>query len=200
MLRVYYRENKIIGHRIETASINVKLFDYILHQSSEHLFKLSQPKKSWRKLFGWPQDHFNFLCISKDDIDYNNNEHGHFYLPHALIFYDKNEPGYSIPSEVYYLSKLQDGLELRHLDCHIGTTWFESASLHTSVDNSFIIRKIENTLEQVKHLIETKYNIVSVKARQQEQYAETERKKLARPPLEEKKKISLPTINRSLLA
>lgn len=156
MARIYYHEEKLTGKSFENDVINLQLFDYIFNNTDTDKFEI--PPVSINFFFGLlksKKETFKTVIISRDGINYNTKE-GNFYLPNAIIFYDNDD--YTFPSEFYFISKLGDKIELRKCNGGKDVKWFQIPDLHKEVADSEIVSKIENTILEVKKLVETTYN------------------------------------------
>jgi len=156
MARIYYHEEKLSGKSFENDVINLQLFDFIFNNTNTNNFEIKPiSNSSFFGLLKSTKETFKTVRISRDGINYNTTE-GNFYLPKAIIFYDNDD--YSFPSEFYFIAKLVDKIEIRK--CYGGKDikWFQIPDLHKEVTDNKIISKIENTILEVKKLVETTDN------------------------------------------
>ena len=149
MPRIYYKLQKLAGLPLKSDVIDLKTFDELFEQADQRLFEFSPPQATgfFQKLFGNHSPVFKFVQLSQDGISYNASE-GNFYLPSALIFYDINDANF--PSEFYFIAKLGQQLELRQCLAGEGIKWYQIADLHQAVNDPKIIKKIENSLLELK--------------------------------------------------
>jgi len=156
MARIYYHEEKLSGQSFENEIINPQLFDFIFSNTNTNKFEIkSVSSSSFFGLLKSTKETFKTVLISRDGINYKTTE-GSFYLPKAIIFYDKDD--FSFPSEFYFISKLGDKIELRKCNGGKDVKWFQIPDLHKEVTDSKIVSKIENTILEVKKLVETTHN------------------------------------------
>ncbi len=155
MPRVYYHKKELSGKPIEDDFLNSELLDYIFENITEGRFTFQDLVKS--SFWGLRKEKielFKTVYIKKDDIFYKAEE-GSFYLPSAIIFTDNSD--YPFPTEFYFISQIDQSIELRK--CHAGkdVKWFQIPNLHQVEDRVEIIEKIKNTLKELKKLVEEKY-------------------------------------------
>ncbi|MFK7061043.1 hypothetical protein V3Q90_13055 [Flavobacterium oreochromis] len=156
MARIYYYQEKLSGNAFKNNIINSELFDYIFENTSYSNFEiLPTSKKSFFRFLKSTKEIFKMIQISRDGIDYKANE-GNFYLPKAIIFCDKND--YNFPSEFYFIAKIGDKIEIRKCKGGKEVKWFQIPDLHGEVTEKKIILKLENSLLELKKIIETTYN------------------------------------------
>ena len=156
MARIYYHEEKLTGKAVENDVINLQLFDFIFNNTNTNKFEIKPIlSSSFFGLLKSTKETFKTVRISRDGINYNTEE-GNFYLPKAIIFYDNDD--YNFPSEFYFISKLGDKIELRKCNGGKDVKWFQIPDLHREVTDSKIVSKIENTILEVKKLVETTHN------------------------------------------
>lgn len=156
MARIYYHEEKLCGQAFENSAINLQLFDFIFDNTNTNKFEIKTVlNASFFGLLKSTKETFKFVQISRDGIYYNTTE-GSFYLPKAIIFYDYND--YNFPSEFYFIAKLRDSVEIRKCNGGKDVKWFQIPDLHKEVTDSKTISKIENTILEVKKLVETTHN------------------------------------------
>ncbi len=139
MARIYYREEKIYGHAIETPVINLKNFTWLM--------ECPKPFRSFEvgpDASGGYSDWFKTIQISVDGKHYNSVPEGYFYLPNAIIFYDRND--FVFPSLFYFIAQIGNQLEIRSAEGGEYVKWHHIADLHRPVDDASIILKIENSL------------------------------------------------------
>lgn len=106
MARIYYREEKIYGHPVETPVINLKNFTWLMECPKPfHSFECG-PDNS-----GGYSDWFKTIQISVDGKHYDSVPEGNFYLPNAIIFYDRND--FVFPSLFYFIAQIGNQLEIR---------------------------------------------------------------------------------------
>ncbi|OWW25457.1 hypothetical protein B4Q04_07510 [Zobellia sp. OII3] len=156
MARIYYREEKLSGQAFENSIINLQLFDFIFSNTNTNKFEI-EPISS-NSFFGLKKSKKNTyktVKISRDGRNYNSAE-GSFFLPQAIIFYDNDD--YSFPSKFYFIAKLVDKIEIRKCNGGKNVKWFQIPDLHQEVTDPKIISKIENTILEVKKLVETTHN------------------------------------------
>ena len=152
MARIYYHEEKLTGKAVENDVINLQLFDFIFNNTNTNKFEIKPIlSSSFFGLLKSTKETFKTVRISRDGINYNTEE-GNFYLPKAIIFYDNDD--YNFPSEFYFISKLGDKIELRKCNGGKDVKWFQIPDLHREVTDSKIVSKIENTILEVKKLVE----------------------------------------------
>ncbi len=152
MPRIYYKEDKIAGQAIDTGFISPALFDYIFDNTDSRIFNYSALSNSYLvNLLGTDNQTFKKVELRKDGIFYNSAK-GRLYLPSAIIFYDEKD--FNFPSEFYFIAKIGSEIELRKCKGGKDVEWFHIPALHQSVDDPGIISKIENTLREVKTLME----------------------------------------------
>lgn len=156
MARIYYHEEKLSGKSFENDVINLQLFDFIFNSTNTNKFEIKPiSSSSFFGLLKSTKESFKTVMISRDGINYNTTE-GSFYLPKAIIFYDNDD--YSFPSEFYFIAKLEDKIEIRKCKGGKNVKWFQIPELHKEIADSKIISKIENTILEVKKLVETTHN------------------------------------------
>ncbi|MDY3548396.1 hypothetical protein PG291_07265 [Riemerella anatipestifer] len=156
MPRIYYHEEKLAGKAFENDVINLQLFDFIFNNTNTDKFEIKPILGSF--FFGLlksSKETFKTVRILRDGINYSTVE-GNFYLPKAIIFYDNED--YNFPSEFYFISKLGDKIELRKCNGGKDVKWFQIPNLHKEVTESKIVSKIENTILEVKKLVEATHN------------------------------------------
>ncbi|WP_026976975.1 DUF6630 family protein [Flavobacterium tegetincola] len=156
MARIYYHEEKLSGQAFENNVTNLQLFDFIFNNTNSNKFE-TEPvlSSSFFGLLKSKKEIFKTVLISRDGINYNTTE-GNFYLPKAIIFYDEDD--YNFPSEFYFIAKLGDKIEIRKCNGGKDIKWFQIPDLHKEIIDIKIISKIENTILEVKRLVETTYN------------------------------------------
>lgn len=156
MARIYYHEEKLAGKEFENDVINLQLFDFIFNNTNADKLEIKPvSSSSFFGLFKSTKETFKTVIISRDGINYNATE-GNFYLPKAIIFYDNED--YNFPSEFYFISKLGDKIELRKCNGGKDVKWFQIPDLHKEVTDRRIVSKIENTILEVRKLVETTHN------------------------------------------
>ncbi|WP_454880781.1 DUF6630 family protein [Sphingobacterium detergens] len=156
MARIYYHEEKLSGKPFENDIINLQFFDFIFNNTNTNKFEIKPVSSSF--FFGLlksTKETFKTVRISRDGIDYKTTE-GSFYLPKAIIFYDNDD--FNFPSEFYFIAKLGEKIEIRKCNGGKDVKWFQIPDLHQEVTDSKIISKIENTILEVKKLVETTHN------------------------------------------
>lgn len=157
MARIYYKQAKLSGQPIQSKIITVELFDFIFENTDENKIELEDSKNgSLLDIFKSKKQLFKNIQLSRDGFQYDNSEHGSFFLPKAMIFYDVFD--YNFPSEFFFIAKVEDQIELRSCQAGQGVEWFHTPELHKAVTDSKILLKIENTVLEVKELVETTYN------------------------------------------
>lgn len=145
MPRVYYKEEKIIGQAISNAIVNLDNFNYVLENKGElNSFDLTQKANT---------SLFKYIRIWDDGMNYNTAD-GNYYLPKSIIFYDVKD--YNFPSEFYFISKIKSELEIRKANGGKEVKWFQIPDLQAEVKDHEIIKKIENSLQEVIALIKNK--------------------------------------------
>lgn len=152
MPRIYYKEEKIAGHAIDSEFINLALFDYVFDNTDSRIFNYSELSSSY--LVNMPSGNnltFKKIELRKDDIYYNSAK-GKLYLPNAIIFYDEKD--FNFPSEFYFIAKVGNEIELRKCKGGKGVEWFHIPELHEAVDDPRIILKTENTLCELRIIVE----------------------------------------------
>lgn len=156
MARIYYHEEKLSGQNFENDVINPQLFDFIFNNTNNNKFEIkSVSSSSFFGLLKSTKETFKTVLISRDGINYKTTE-GSFYLPKAIIFYDNDD--FSFPSEFYFIAKLGDKIEIRKCNGGKDVKWFQIPDLHQEITDTKIISKIENTILEVKKLVETTHN------------------------------------------
>ncbi|MEJ8597573.1 hypothetical protein JSO62_02525 [Riemerella anatipestifer] len=156
MARVYYHEEKLSGRSFENEIINIQLFDFIFSNTNTCKFEIkSVSSSSFFGLLKSTKETFKTVLISRDGINYKTTE-GSFYLPKAIIFYDNDD--FSFPSEFYFIAKLRDEIEIRKCNGGKDVKWFQIPDLHKEVSDSKVVKKIENTILEVRKLVETTHN------------------------------------------
>jgi hypothetical protein len=140
MPRVYYNEEKLYGKPVETAVINAKNFSAIIG----HPFFRGAKKDitAIAKSGG-----FNYCSCNDDGIFYKNAEHGSFYLPKSLIFFDRDDANF--PSEFYFLALIGDTLEARRVSAGKGIEWFQIPGLHRELTDAEMLHRIEAAMESL---------------------------------------------------
>ena len=152
MPRIYYKEDKIAGQAIENGFINLALFDYMFDNTDSRIFNCLAVSDSYLvNLQGANSQTFKKIELRKDGFYYNSAK-GKLYLPNAIIFYDEND--FNFPSEFYFIAKVGSEIELRKCKGGKDVEWFHIPELHEAVDDSGIVSKIENTLRELKFLVE----------------------------------------------
>ena len=156
MARIYYHEEKLRGQSFENEIINPQLFDFIFSNTNTNKFEIkSVSSSSFFGLLKSTKETFKTVLISRDGINYKTTE-GSFYLPKAIIFYDNDD--FSFTSEFYFIAKLGDKIEVRKCNGGKDVKWFQIPDLHKEVTDSKIVSKIENTILEVRKLVETTHN------------------------------------------
>ncbi len=156
MARIYYHEEKLSGQSFENEIINPQLFDFIFSNTNTNKFEIKTvSSSSFFGLLKSTKETFKTVLISRDGINYKTTE-GSFYLPKAIIFYDNDD--FSFPSEFYFIAKLGDKIEVRKCNGGKDVKWFQIPDLHKEVTDSKIVSKIENTILEVRKLVETTHN------------------------------------------
>ena len=156
MARIYYHEEKLSGQSFENEIINPQLFDFIFSNTNTYKFEIKTvSSSSFFGLFKSTKKNFKTVLISRDGINYKTTE-GSFYLPKAIIFYDDDD--FSFPSEFYFIAKLGDKIEIRKCNGGKDVKWFQIPDLHKEVTDIKIVSKIENTILEVRKLVETTHN------------------------------------------
>lgn len=156
MARIYYHEEKLSGQNFENEIINPKIFDFIFNNTNTNKFEIkSVSSSSFLGLLKSTKETFKTALISRDGINYKTTE-GSFYLPKAIIFYDNDD--FIFPSEFYFIAKLGDKVEIRKCNGGKDVEWYQIPDLHKEVTDSKTISKIENTIFEVKKLVETTHN------------------------------------------
>lgn len=156
MPRIYYKEEKLSGQPIENNFITVELFDFIFNNTNTDKFELQDGISS--SFFGFVKsriENFKIVRLSRDGIHYKASE-GNFYLPTAIIFCDLEDAAF--PSEFYFIAKIENQIELRQCNAGKDIKWFQIPKLHKSVDDPKILIKVENSLAEIKKLVETTHN------------------------------------------
>lgn len=152
MPRIYYKEEKIAGQAIENEFINLALFDYLFDNTDSRIFNYSELSNSYLvNLQGVNNQTFKKNELRKDGIYYNSSR-GKLYLPSSIIFYDEKD--FNFPSEFYFIAKVGNEIELRKCNGGKDVEWFHIPELHEAVDDPGIISKIENTLRELKLIVE----------------------------------------------
>jgi hypothetical protein len=140
MPRIYYKEEKLCGTPVETAVVNAKNFKTII---GHPFFRGGKKDISTIAKSGG----FNYCSCNDDGIFYENAEHGSFYLPKSLIFFDRDDANF--PSEFYFLALIGDTLEARRVSAGKGIEWFQIPGLSRELTDANILRRIETTMESL---------------------------------------------------
>lgn len=153
--RIYYHEEKLQGNPIETAQINLEVFNYIIQNALSGNFVV--PERSKMVLVNGEFDfvdidQFKYATVRKDGISYTTDE-GSFYLPEAVIFFDNSDYN-PYPSEFYFVAKIKDQLELCHCSGGEGIKWYQLPDRYDGVADSSIIEKTNNTISVLRDFIE----------------------------------------------
>jgi len=152
MARIYYHEAQIAGQAFESEFINIRMIDHILSNSDSRLFKYDELSKS--SVVGLQQterETFRFVELRNDGIFYKSSR-GELYLPSAILFYDIKD--FNFPSEFYFIPKIGNEVEIRKCNGGEDVEWLHFPELHEAVDDTAIIAKMENTLREIKDLLE----------------------------------------------
>ncbi|MCD9566570.1 DUF6630 family protein [Tenacibaculum maritimum] len=148
MARIYYHKKELAGLPIKDDDLHLSLFNYLLNNATASKFKLQDSYIT--SFWGFKRKKipcFKEVLILKDDIFYNSPE-GSFYLPNGIIFYDKND--FNFPSEFYFISQINNQIELRKCNGGQHVKWFQIPELHKAVKAPNIFQKIKNTLIALK--------------------------------------------------
>lgn len=185
--RIYYHEEKLMGTPIETPQINVGTFDFILRNAQSTAY--ISPEKSELQLVNGVLESvmigrstFAYSTIRRDGISYEAKE-GLFYLPEAIIFFDISD--FTYPSEYFFIAKINNQLEFRRCEGGEDIIWHQTADRHTEVTDSDIIKKANETIEELKNRITVEIQ----QARAEEEKAK-EQKQAERSPISNEKRAA----------
>lgn len=153
MARIYYREEKLSGQAIRSEVISIQQFDAILDSTDlvDINFQDYMPSSLFGRLFGQKKRIFKKVQLRRDNLHYYDSEKGAFYLPNAILFFDRFD--YNFPSEFYFISKIGNQLELRRCTGGSDIGWYQIPGLHQPIANPKVIKKIENTFTELERLL-----------------------------------------------
>ncbi len=183
--RIYYHEEKLHGNSIETKFININAFDYILREAPSEVYKSTEKNKMILidgEFDFVPVDMFKYCVIRRDGITYKADE-GSFYLPEAIVLLDVSDY-LPFPSEFYFVAKIDNQLELCLCSGGEGVKWNELPDRIQTVNDPEIIKKAEETIDDLKDRIA--YDLEQLK----EEEAEKEAIITNRKSLSEKKMLA----------
>ncbi|WP_299250581.1 hypothetical protein [uncultured Cytophaga sp.] len=150
MDRLFYKEIKLSGTPIETKFINVQFFNHIFYLTNVNSRELHDFNPSTADILKLAPPLFKNVQLIRDFFRYHNEEHGSFFLPSAIVFYDVLD--YNFPTEFFFIVKVVNEVELRSCQAGEGVEWFQIPELHKAVTDPEIILKVENTILEVMRL------------------------------------------------
>jgi hypothetical protein len=186
MSRIYYAQEALYGPPIQSDYITIELFNFLSDNTDSNKFELQNiPVSTSANTKEKGRELFKYVFLTRDGIHYKAEE-GDFFLPSAIILCDI--PDYNFPTEFYFIAKIGAQIELRECSGGAGVKWFQIPQLHKPVADRAIIVKVEETLAEIKTLVETTFNKQVVAEREKKERKAQRQVEKNRPLLSDKQR------------
>jgi hypothetical protein len=146
-MRVYYSEKILHGKPYESKVVNNENFNFLMHNNSPNIVPLNQDLKFMRRAKNLFVPTYKNAFIMKEGVWWAD-----FFLPNSIIFYD-NENIAGFKGNFYFVSQIEDQLELRKFFSHKPVKYSDVAIMHSRLDEKNLISKLERSF---KRLLEVK--------------------------------------------